>query len=172
MPSRKLLCGGSYSRKAVVHEVVGAREAVNVSQEQRLALRYVLCGKGLDLPGAAPHIFHVPPAPHTPHDMRTTIRYAATPAATVCKRVHPKSLYSLPVYVRCEAAAYLRLADGDHLTLSSLTGSSPGNWHRPPWSIMSSSGAKNFIFTFEPSGACCTAAKALELTTCSNQVRP
>ena len=34
---------------------------------------------------------------------------------------------------------------------------------------MSSSGAKNFIFTLDPSGACCTAAKALELTTCSNE---
>lgn len=59
---------GSASHKAVVQEVVRAGEAVNVSQQQTLALGDALCGNGLDAASAAPHVLHSPPVYYSiPH---------------------------------------------------------------------------------------------------------
>ena len=60
-PSSKEHAARSYSHKAILLEVVGARLAVNISHKQRLAHRNVLYGSGLDLPSAAPHILYGPP---------------------------------------------------------------------------------------------------------------
>ena len=58
---------GSCSHKAILHEVVGARLAFHTPHKQRLAHRNVLCGSGLDLPGAAPHppLYGTPGIQHT-----------------------------------------------------------------------------------------------------------